>query len=230
MSLKSSGTQNGAMLVKADAPSDTPATFKLEPLDFELPRAIGEPPSEAVSPGPDTILRLDDAPLAEVHGQQRDEAEQASVQFRLVRFASAVEQASDLQRAGQPANAIAVLRLYVLRDEHVPTLMWLMLFDLYRVVNKKPVYEALADHFHRRYKRHMAGWEGELSDKAPQVGLAALPQLQARIDALWGTSDGLEMLRALICDRDQSDEIVFNAQLQRELLDKAKMFPLEDSD
>jgi hypothetical protein len=37
------------------------------------------------------------------------------------------------------------------------------------------------------------------------------------------------MLRALTCGRDQPNEIIFNAVLQRDLLQMAKVFPLSDT-
>ena len=56
----------------------------------------------------------------------------------------------------------------MLRDEDIPTILWLRLFALYKVVEKKPVYEALAEHFARRYGRPMVGWFETLADRAPR--------------------------------------------------------------
>ncbi|MGA2550202.1 MAG: hypothetical protein ABSF50_08620 [Burkholderiaceae bacterium] len=210
-------------------PSATPAPIpKLQPLEFELPSPNAPRPVEPKSMGPDTILRLDEASSG-TSGTPVGSGEQASLQFRLLQFAAAIEQASELHAGHEPTKAIAVLRQYVLRDESIPTLMWLMLFALYREVNKRPVYEALADHFSRRYKRSMAGWDEPLEQKTPQVGLSEVPEIGRQLKARWGTQAGLELLRGLICDRDQADAIVFNAVLQRDLLAQAKIFPIEDS-
>jgi hypothetical protein len=203
---------------------------ELAPLDFELPR--GNADGDAPSFGPDTILRLDEQatdagalPIA----SSENEAEHASVQFRLIQFASVVEQAEELERSNEPTKAIATLRQYVLRDETIPTLMWLMLFALYKQVNKRPVYDALGEHFSRRYKRPMARWDESLQSIAPQTPLASLPELDAALKAKWGTQGGIEMLRLLTCGRDQPNEIIFNAALQRDLLQMAKVFPLNDT-
>ena len=211
-----------------NAPAARPT--ELAPLDFELPR--GSADADAPSMGPDTILRLDEqstaagaVPLA----NSETEAEHASVQFRLIQFASVVEQAEELERTNEPTKAIATLRQYVLRDETIPTLMWLMLFALYKQVNKRPVYDALGEHFSRRYKRPMARWDESLQSIAPQTPLASLPELDAALKAKWGTQAGIEMLRLLTCGRDQPNEIIFNAALQRDLLQMAKVFPLNDS-
>ena len=210
------------------APAERPT--EMAPLDFELPRGSVE--SDAPSMGPDTILRLDEPsgaagglPLA----GSETEAEHASVQFRLIQFASVVEQAEELERSNEPTKAIAALRQYVLRDETIPTLMWLMLFALYKQVNKRPVYDALGEHFSRRYKRPMARWDESLQSIAPQMPLASLPELDGSLKAKWGTQAGIEMLRLLTCGRDQPNEIIFNAALQRDLLQMAKVFPLNDS-
>jgi hypothetical protein len=216
---------------KGVAPSAEPRPTELAPIDFELPiarTAANEPPPM----GPDTILRMDepadeDVPAA-LAGQDQ-ESEQASVQFRLIQFAAVVEQAEELQRSHEPTKSIAILRQYVLRDETIPTLMWLMLFALYREVNKRPVYDALGEHFARRYKRPMARWDEPLQSLAPQTPLASLVELNASIRSNWGTQAGIEMVRALTCGRDQPNEIIFNATLQRDLLQLTKVFPLNDT-
>ena len=192
------------------------------------------------SPGVDTILNLDEqdgAPLittevdrlatTEVEGTQH-EVQQASTRFRLVRFADLMHQVDDVAHA-DPLRAIAMLRQFVLRDEQIPTLLWLRLFELYKQVDKKPVYEALGEHFARRYHRTMAGWNESLDDRAPQTSLTASSEIDRDIEARWGTEEGLERLRSLLCDRNQPDAIVFNAVLQRDLLDAAKIFPLDNN-
>ncbi|MGA2551675.1 MAG: hypothetical protein ABSF50_16120 [Burkholderiaceae bacterium] len=153
----------------------------------------------------------------------------ASVQFRLIQFASVVERAKEMQRAQDLPKAVALLREYVLRDDLSATMIWLMLFDLYRQLDKKPVYDALAENFQRRYKRSMVGWQEPLTLKTPQSPLALNQELDLRINALWGTQAGIELLRDLTCGVDQPDRIVFNAELQRDLLQLAKVFPLEDT-
>jgi len=207
--------------------SDKPT---LAPLAFDFAASAALPNKNAEPMGPDTILRMDaaEAPLTadEVspHG-----AEQASVQFRLIQFAAVIDQAEELRRKGAAGNAIALLRQYVLRDETIPTQMWLLLFSLYKQVNKRPVYEALAEHFGRRYRRQMALWDEPLEAKTPQLALSFLPDLETRIESIMGTQAGIEFLRALTCGRDQPDDIVFNSQLQRDLLQLAKVFPLGDT-
>ena len=192
------------------------------------------------SPGVDTILNLDErdgAPLittevdrlasTEVEGAQR-EAQQASTPFRLVRFADLMHQVEDAAQS-DPLRAIAMLRQYVLRDEQIPTLLWLRLFELYKQVDKKPVYEALGEHFARRYHRAMVGWHESLADRVAQKPLTAMVEIDRDLEARWGSQAGLERLRSLLCDRNQPDAIVFNVLLQRDLLDAAKAFPLDDN-
>lgn len=192
------------------------------------------------SPGVDTILNLDEregAPLittevdrlttTEIEGARREE-QLASTRFRLVRFADLMHQVDDASHA-DPLRAIAMLRQYVLRDEQIPTLLWLRLFALYKQVDKKPVYEALAEHFARRYGRTMTGWNESLSERVPQTPLTALGEIDRHLEAQWGSDEGMEYLRSLLCDRNQPDAIVFNAVLQRDLLDAAKVFPLDNN-
>ncbi len=71
----------------------------------------------------------------------------------------------------------------------------------------------------------MIGWTEQLADRVPQTPLSAMGHIDREIEAAWGKEDGLERIRALLCDRDQDDAIVFNAVLQRDLLDAAKVFP-----
>lgn len=192
------------------------------------------------SPGVDTILNLDEqdgAPLittevdnpttAEMEGTQREER-LASTRSRLVRFVDLMHQVDEASQV-DPLRAIAMLRQYVLRDEQIPTLLWLRLFALYKQVDKKPVYEALAEHFARRYGRTMTGWNESLSDRVPQIPLSAIDEIDRNLAARWGSEEGMEYLRSLLCDRNQPDAIVFNAVLQRDLLDAVKAFPLADN-
>ncbi len=186
--------------------------------------------------GPDTILDLDDrhgSPLSTTEVDRLTAAmpvdgttvEPQSIQGRMTRFADLMNQV-DEAAPGDPLRAIAQLRQYVLRDETIPTLLWLRLFELYKAVDKKPVYEALAEHFARRYDRPMVGWNEMLADRTPQTPLSAMRKLDSEIEASWGTESGLARLQSLLCDRDQDDAIVFNAVLQRDLLDAAKIFLL----
>lgn len=212
----------------APAPAPMASVNPAGTVAVDLPLADAGKRSESGSETPmgvDTILRMDD-PQAGATDQNPD---QVGVQFRLIQFASVIDQATELQSKGEPNKAIALLRQYVLRDETIPTLMWIMLFDLYKMVNKRPVYEALADHFNRRYKRAMIGWDETLEVKTPQVGLNDLPLLDARIRGQWGTHEGVEQLRHWTCGRDQPDTIIFNATLQRELLQLAKVYPLDEA-
>jgi len=104
-----------------------------------------------------------------------------------------------------------------------------MLFDLYRKVKKKPVYEALAEHFTRRYKRPMVKWEETLNTPLNQMPLDGFPEIESRVRAAWGQQGGLEYIHTMLCSREQPDEIVFNATLQRELLQMSKVFPLKEA-
>lgn len=143
---------------------------------------------------------------------------------RMARFGDMVAQLDELATT-DPLAAIARLRQYVLREESIPTLLWLRLFELYKVVDKRPVYDALADHFARRYHRPMVAWSETLADRAPQSPLSALAEIDRRVEALWGTDAGIQYIETLLCDRTQEDAVVFNAVLQKDLLDAAKIFP-----
>ncbi len=203
----------------------------MNPLDFELPalnltKTEDKGPAEA--PGAQRIMRTTTG--FESSSVEPVQGEHASVQFRLTQFASVVDRAKEMQRSGDPTKAIALLREYVLRDDLAATMVWLMLFDLYRQVDKKPVYDALAENFERRYKRPMVPWKEPLTVKTPQSPLALNQELDLRINALWGTHEGIELLRDLTCGVDQPDRIVFNAELQRDLLQLAKVFPIDDTE
>ncbi len=155
--------------------------------------------------------------------------EKASLHFRLIQFASVIEQIEELLQKSDSTHAITLLRRYVLREEEVPTLMWLMLLEEYRKTNKRPVYSALSEHFARRYKRPMLSWNEALADKTPQITLAQYPEVDENIKRLWGTHKGLDLINSYITGTNQSDAIVFNALLQRELLQMVKNYPLDDS-
>jgi hypothetical protein len=186
--------------------------------------------------GIDTILDLDEregTPLSATEVDRLTEPDQADpadhpspalMRSRMARFAALLDRVDEVSTT-DPLRAIAQLRQFVLRDEQIPTLLWLRLFELYRRVDKKPVYEALAEHFARRYHRPMASWNQVLADVVPQKPLSAMPTIDRAIEAQWGTDAGIELLQTLLCDRAQEDEIVFNAVLQRDLLDAAKIFP-----
>jgi len=192
--------------------------------------------AEKSEPGIDTILDLDDRDGSPLSTTEVDRLTTTAVEgpngelvvpssrALLARFADLMNQVDDVE-ASDPLKAIALLRQYVLRDEKIPTLLWLRLFQLYKTVDKKPVYEALAEHFSRRYQRPMVGWDQNLRDRVPQTPLSAMGEVDREIEALWGKEEGLERIRSLLCDRHLDDAIVFNAVLQRDLLDAAKVFP-----
>ncbi len=163
------------------------------------------------------------SPLAAVDSDEQDAG--AALHARLAQFWAINAQVEAMIEGGDEARAIALLRRYVLRDENIPALMWLQLFDLYRRVDKKPVFDALADHFARRYERAMIGWDAELSSKTPQIGLSAQPELAASLRLTWGTPRGLAAVNRMLCGHRETDAVVFNAVLQRDLLDFAKTFP-----
>ncbi len=213
------------MSPKSAAPAAVPS------LQLEPPGAVrSEPFGFDASMGPDTILRVDAGsldPHVITHVEQEGLA--ANLHGRLAQFAAIIEQSDELMAANDDAKVIALLRRYVLRDENIPTLMWLQLFALYHRVNKRPVYEALAEHFSRRYQRPMAKWDETLELKTPQVPLASLPEIASAIDAQWGTAAGLDALNEFICGHKQSNAVVFNATLQRDLLARARAFPAAGS-
>jgi len=152
-------------------------------------------------------------------------AANAGTQERLAQFAAVTAQVDALIGSGDAARAVALLRRYVLRDENIPTLMWLQLFDLYQRTDKRPVYDALADHFTRRYARPVMAWEQTPADRTTQKHLSECPEIGDGLRAERGTSAGMDMLNALLCGKDQPDAVVFNAVLQRELLDLVKSYP-----
>ena len=223
-------------------------------VDFEIPTAIdgdvgarhgatalnnlfSSTETDSGKLGVDTILNLDDrndSPLsASDVGRFTSTAidnpsgtSQATVQGRMSRFADLMNQV-DEAASTDPLRAIALLRQYVLKDESIPTILWLRLFELYKTVDKKQVYDALAEHFQRRYHRPMVGWDEKLADRVPQTPLSAFKELDSQIEASWGMEIGLDRLQTLLCGHDQSDAIVFNAVLQRDLLDAAKIFLLD---
>jgi hypothetical protein len=193
--------------------------------------------AETTKLGVDTILDLDDrhgAPLSATEvdrltggdGDVVDGFAGTTTQGRLTRFAELMNQVDETAQA-EPLRAIAQLRQFVLRDENIPTLLWLRLFELYKSVDKRMVYEALAEHFARRYNRPMVGWNEKLADRVPQTPLSAVGELDREIEELWGSEAGIDRLQALLCGRDQPDAIVFDAVLQRDLLDVAKIFLLD---
>jgi len=189
--------------------------------------------------GPDTILNLDerdDSPLSSTEvdrlvttevGGSYDRVE-GTTHARLLRFGSITQQVDEIAKS-EPTRAISLLRQYVLRDESIPTLFWLLLFSLYQRVDKRAVHEALGDHFSRRYHRPAPAWGSDLVDRAPQTPLTAMPSIDKSIEDHWGTEEGLETIRALLCDRDQPDAVVFDAVLQRDLLDAVKVFPMPNA-
>ena len=215
-----------------DTEFEKPARQAASALDDIFP-SLGGPSADTIlnlderdNGGPLTTTEVDRLTSTEVEGG--GEFQHASTQYRMARFADLMNQVDEEARA-DPLRAIAQLRQYVLRDEQIPTLLWLRLFELYRQVDKRPVYEALGEHFARRYHRVMIGWDDALGNRVPQTPLAALPAIDQEIEAKWGSEEGLERLRQLLCDRDQPDTIVFNAVLQRDLLDAAKVFPIANA-
>jgi hypothetical protein len=224
-----------------------PSTTQIVALTNADPQGQAKPPELPGAPAPDDLVapqrtpgidsvlerdERDGSPLSmtevdrlttsavEGHGERNV----PSTRALLARFAELMSQV-DVMEGVDPLRAIALLRQYVLRDEKIPTLLWLRLFELYRKVDKKPVFEALAEHFARRYNRPMVGWTEKLSERVPQMPLSAMGPIDREIASLRGKDEGLERIRSLLFDRTLDDAVVFNAVLQRDLLDAAQDFP-----
>ena len=201
--------------VPANAPAPKPApeaasmNIDFGPIDFAV----------AGSETPAPPILFDEVIPDEVGTVPAAVAAHAGTQERLAQFAAVTAQVDALIGSGDAARAVALLRRYVLRDENIPTLMWLQLLDLYRRTDKRPVYDAVADHFTRRYARPVMAWDQTPADRAAQKHLSECPEIGDALRAERGTSAGLDMLNALLCGKDHPDAVVFNAVLQRELLD-----------
>ena len=236
------GASNGLDFELPSATQISSMTNLLDEAEAKTPRHASAALDDLFNPvedhGIDTILDLDEREGSSlstsevdrlITPDERDVADDTtgSTRERMARFAALLDRVDEAAMT-DPLRAITLLRQFVLRDEGIPTLFWLRLFDLYRQVDKRPVYEALAEHFSRRYHRTMAGWDQSFADRAPQTPLSAMPMIDRAIEAQWGSDAGIELVQKLLCDRTQEDAIVFNAVLQRDLLDATKIFPKAD--
>ncbi len=128
------------------------------------------------------------------------------------KIAAAEELSDEVQEAefwvhiNQPLRAIDILEAKSGEDNPVSPLIWLNLFDLYRVVGDKAKYEALGKRFKGVFNGRVVPWDEPLTTERPR-GLEDFPEVMARIVTLWPTDAVLPFLEKLLVDeRDGSRE------------------------
>lgn len=135
-----------------------------------------------------------------------------------------VEEAAGLALGGDFDGAIAKLQKFVREQSQAPAAPWVMLFRLFRAVDARPMFEALAQRFRRRFGRTVPGWE-HVAWVAQDDGLDARPAVRERVWAHWGTPAALSAIAAVFEDAALPEVDYFSAALHADLLKLAKLCP-----
>lgn len=198
------------------------ASTELAELDFDL-GGLDETPKSEVLENQDQSVR------AVPFGQpgvplSMEAARQAQKHMRQV--AETIEQADAYIEADQNETAASVLRKFINEKPAIPRTPWLMLLTLYQKTGKREPYEALSVRFSRVYGRAALSWEHS-EPPAQEIGLDSDPNLMQSIWAHWGTAESMELLLKQLYDTSWPDDKFFNLTLQRDLLNFAKICPLD---
>jgi hypothetical protein len=139
-----------------------------------------------------------------------------------------LSEADVLAEKGEVETAIVLLRKFVYDTEDLPPAPWLLLFNLYKRTDKRPIYEALSARFAKRFGRAMPSWDhAPVGENGPDI--THYPALQEAIARDWCSPACMAALYNALMDYTAPDERFFNLPLQRELLNLVNTCSLEES-
>lgn len=207
-------------------------------LDLELDLAPPEPPASALVTPPGASVTLPPLDFDTLATRSLPSAHQAGVlspaidlptahacQHALRLVFKVVAEADVLAVKGKEETAIVLLRRFVHDTEDLPPTPWLVLFNLYKATGKRPIYEALAGRFAKRFGRPLPGWDAAPIGEGGAT-LRAHPALQEAIAHGWGEPAAIAVLYNALMDYTAPEDRFFNLPLQRELLELVHTCPL----
>ncbi len=127
------------------------------------------------------------------------------------------QQADFFVSLGQHEQAIGVLMGYIRENPKTSALAYLDLFRIYHQQNRRAQFDQLRDEFHAAFNADVPSFDA-FNDVGR--GLEGYAETLARIEALWGTPDGITLIEELIFRRPGrgADGQAFDLEAYRELL------------
>lgn len=134
-------------------------------------------------------------------------------------IASIVEEAKIFVALGRTEHAIEVLEDYITTHPRASAHPWLYLMEIYRSLQQRDAFEAVAKRFHKSMNVIAPQWEG--SSQAMMVvphSLEDFPHLLTRLTEGWGTLDAQDFLNALLQDNRGGERQGFSMEVLQEIL------------
>lgn len=157
----------------------------------------------------------DDTETLSVHGQSIADIHGG---FLVDELDSVVEEAKFFVALGHAQRAIDLLVDHIDTNREISAESWIYLMDLYRNLDNKAEFDALAVRFKHGFNVVEPQWDSELVDLTVPVSLDEFPHIENKLVALWGTSKCVNFLTELISDNREGTRAGFSMEVFSEIL------------
>lgn len=157
----------------------------------------------------------DDTETLSVHGQSIADIHGG---FLVDELDSVVEEAKFFVAVGHAQWAIDLLVDHIDTNRETSAESWVYLMDLYRNLDNKAGFDALAVRFKHVFNAVEPQWDSELVDLTVPVSLDEFPHIENKLVALWGTSKCVNFLTELISDNREGTRVGFSMEVFSEIL------------
>lgn len=143
---------------------------------------------------------------------------------------SVVEEAKVFVALGRAERAIEMLEEYIQAHPRASASPWLYLLDLYRSLNRRDAFVALAKRFHQALNVITPQWENT-SQTAMVIprSLTEFPHILTRLTETWGTLDAQDYLHHLLQDNRGGERQGFSMEVLQEILLLLSILELRDT-
>lgn len=144
-------------------------------------------------------------------------------------IASVVEEAKVFVALGRAEHAIEVLEDYITTHPRASAHPWLYLMEIYRNMQHRDDFEAVAKRFHQTMNVIAPQWEtsGQAMMVVPR-SLEEFPHLLSRLTEGWGTLDAQDFLNNLLQDNRGGERQGFSMEVLQEILLLLAILELRD--
>jgi hypothetical protein len=143
---------------------------------------------------------------------------------------SVVEEAKVFVALGRVERAIEMLEGYIQAHPRASASPWLYLLDLYRSLNRRDAFVALAKRFHQALNVITPQWEtpSQTAMVVPR-SLTEFPHILTRLTETWGTMDAQDYLNHLLQDNRGGERQGFSMEVLQEILLLLSILELRDT-
>ena len=131
---------------------------------------------------------------------------------------SVVEEAKFFVALGRAQQAIELLVDHIDTNPETSAESWIYLMNLYRNLDNKAEFDALAVRFKHVFNVVEPQWDRELVDLTIPVSLDEFPYIENKLVALWGTSECVNFMTELISNNREGKRAGFSMEVFSEML------------